>query len=42
MKEPSSEYAPDFTIYDHLGNPVSLSDFNQREHVVLIFNRGFI
>lgn len=34
--------APDFTLPDLHGRPVSLSDFRGRKHVVLVFNRGFM
>jgi peroxiredoxin len=33
--------APDFTLADFDGRPVSLSSFRGRRHVVLVFNRGF-
>ncbi len=33
--------APDFTLPDFSGKPVSLSDFRERAHVLLVFNRGF-
>ena len=33
--------APDFTLEDFRGQPVRLSDFRNRQHVVLVFNRGF-
>lgn len=34
--------APGFSLKDFLGNCVSLSDFEGHEHVVLVFNRGFM
>jgi peroxiredoxin len=34
--------APDFTLVDLDGKPVSLSDFRGKKHVVLVFNRGFM
>lgn len=34
--------APDFTLPDFTGNPVSLSDFRDRKHVLLVFNRTFV
>lgn len=33
--------APDFTLPDYCGEPVSLADFRGRQHVLLVFNRGF-
>lgn len=33
--------APEFTLPDFTGTPVSLSDFRGRENVLLVFNRGF-
>lgn len=33
--------APDFALADMSGKPVRLSDFRERAHVVLVFNRGF-
>lgn len=33
--------APDFTLSDYTGKPVHLSDFHDR-NVMLVFNRGFI
>lgn len=32
--------APDFTLNDVSGRPVSLSDYRGERHVVLVFNRG--
>ncbi len=34
--------APDFTLEDQTGNPVSLSDYTHNNHVVLVFNRTFL
>ena len=34
--------APDFSLPDFSGNSHSLSDFNGRENVLVVFNRGFI
>jgi peroxiredoxin len=34
--------APDFTLIDVHGNPVSLSDFSGKKHVLLVLNRGFL
>ncbi len=33
--------APEFTLLDFNGNSVSLSDFNDRKNVLVVFNRGF-
>ena len=33
--------APDFALQGFRGEPVKLSDFRGRSHVVLVFNRGF-
>lgn len=37
----SSGQAPDFTLPDHTGNPVSLKDALARGPVLLVFYRGF-
>ncbi|MCA9898985.1 MAG: redoxin domain-containing protein [Ardenticatenaceae bacterium] len=34
--------APDFTLADYQGNHVSLSQFKGKQHVLLVFNRGFM
>lgn len=34
--------APDFTLEDYRGNPVTLSQFKGEKHVLLVFNRGFM
>lgn len=34
--------APDFQLDDFNQNPIRLSDFRGKKHVILIFNRGFI
>lgn len=34
--------APDFTLEDFLGQPVSLSDFTGEKHVILVLNRSFL
>jgi peroxiredoxin len=33
--------APDFTLADFTGQPVHLSDFHGKAHILLVFNRGF-
>jgi mycoredoxin-dependent peroxiredoxin len=33
--------APDFTLKDYQGKPVSLSDYKEKQNVLLVFNRGF-
>lgn len=33
--------APDFTLEDYEGNELSLSQFKGKQHVLLVFNRGF-
>jgi len=35
------QVAPDFTLPDFKGRPVSLSDFHGRKNVLLVFNRTF-
>jgi len=34
--------APDFTLPDFSGKPVSLSDFRDKKNVLLVFNRTFV
>lgn len=36
-----SAIAPDFTLHDVNGDPVSLSDYRDRKNVLLVFNRTF-
>lgn len=33
--------APNFSLQDFNGQPVSLADFRGKAHVLLVFNRGF-
>ncbi|MGB1252878.1 MAG: hypothetical protein ACPG8W_19845 [Candidatus Promineifilaceae bacterium] len=33
--------APDFTLNNYQGDPVSLSQFKDHQNVLLVFNRGF-
>ncbi len=35
------EHARDFTLTDTQGKPVTLSDFEGEQNVLLVFNRGF-
>ena len=34
--------APEFTLENHQGQTVRLSDYGEQKHVILIFNRGFL
>jgi peroxiredoxin len=34
--------APDFSLADWQGQLVQLSQFRGKQHVVLVFNRGFV
>ena len=34
--------APDFTLEDWQGNPVTLSHFEGEKHVIIVLNRGFL
>jgi peroxiredoxin len=36
-----NQLAPEFSLPDFSGNPVSLSDYRDRKNVLLVFNRGF-
>jgi peroxiredoxin len=40
-KESVGFEAPDFSLEDVRGRTVRLSDYRGRQHVVLVFNRGF-
>jgi peroxiredoxin len=33
--------APDFSLSDYSGQRINLSDFRGKQHVILVFNRGF-
>jgi peroxiredoxin len=33
--------APDFSLPDFQGETVRLSDFREKSHILLVFNRGF-
>ena len=33
--------APDFSLNDYSGQRINLSDYRGKQHVVLVFNRGF-
>ena len=33
--------APNFTLLNYLGEPVSLADFQGKSNVLLVFNRTF-
>ena len=33
--------APNFTLSDYQGSEVALSQFKGKQHVLLVFNRGF-
>ncbi len=33
--------APGFKLADFTGQPVQLSDYRGKQHVLLVFNRGF-
>jgi len=34
--------APNFTLTNIEGQPVRLSDYQAKKHVILVFNRGFV
>jgi peroxiredoxin len=38
---PQFTYATDFALQDTRGQVVRLSDYHGRQHIVLVFNRGF-
>lgn len=37
----AGDAAPDFTLVDHRGNKVTLSDFKGKSPVLLVFYRGY-
>ena len=41
-KQKINSPAPDFELIDTKADPVRLSDFKGKQHVLLVFNRGFI
>jgi hypothetical protein len=34
--------APDFVLTDYSGQEIILSQFRKKQHVLLVFNRGFV
>jgi peroxiredoxin len=40
-RNPETTTAPDFTLTDTEGQSVTLSQYQDDKHVVLVFNRGF-
>ena len=42
MEEYNLQTAPDFTLEDINGQPVTLSQFTDQKNVLLVFNRGFL
>ena len=42
MNAKEYQTAPDFTLNDLNKNQIRLSDFRNKKHVLLIFNRGFM
>jgi peroxiredoxin len=42
MEENNLLTAPDFTLEDIKGQPVTLSQFIGQKNVLLVFNRGFL
>ncbi len=41
-KVPLNTPAPDFELTDFDGQPVRLSQFQGKQQVLLVFNRGFV
>ena len=42
MPRPNTATAPNFTLNDVGGNPVSLAAFRDQKNVVVVFTRGFM
>ncbi len=42
VEQSNQTSAPDFTLVDFQGQSVRLSNYRNRKHVVLVFNRGFM
>ncbi len=42
MKVALNTPAPDFALPDFMGKMVRLNDYRGKQHVVLVFNRGFM
>jgi peroxiredoxin len=42
MEGKNLQIAPDFTLHDFNGAPVTLSDYKGQNNVLLVFNRGFL
>ena len=38
----AGDTAPDFTLPDHTGRPVTLSEILRQQHALLVFNLGFV
>ncbi|MDW7739681.1 MAG: hypothetical protein SCJ97_06450 [Bacillota bacterium] len=34
--------APDFSLEDFKGNNIRLSDYKDKNHILLVLNRGFV
>jgi hypothetical protein len=42
MPANTAQTAPDFTLDSYTGRSITLSDYQDRRNVVLVFNRGFM
>lgn len=42
MEENNLPIAPDFTLREINGQPVTLSQYQGQKNVLLVFNRGFL